>query len=161
MTTNRHRRIRGVALIVINPSGHIMVLQELEDKPHLGKYAGMWSIPMETLEPSETHYAGLRRLMTEELPGLRVEHLSLDCAPIGCYRIAAQVWVTLYVARASTFDLPKPNGDREVGQHEWVPIAEGLNRWLRRGAAEMIEDYADRYSQVRRTACRNINRPSS
>lgn len=161
MTTNGHRRIRGVALIVTNPSGRIMVLQELEDKPRFGKHAGMWSIPMETLEANETHYTGLRRLMKEELPGLLVEHMSLDCTPIGSYRIAPRVWGTLYVARSSSFDLPKSNGDREVGQHEWVHIAESLNRWLRRGAAEMIEDFANRRSQIRRTACRTINRPSS
>ena len=47
------RRVRGVALIVENPEGKILVLQECESKPHLGKYPGMFSIPMETSKPNE------------------------------------------------------------------------------------------------------------
>jgi len=155
-----HCRTRGVALIVTNPAGLILVLRELEDKPHLGKYARDWSIPMETLEPDETHYSGLRRLVREELPGLSVERLALDCTPVGTYRIVPRVWVTLYVALASTFDLPIPNGDREVGSHQWALALEVLDRQLRCGAAEMIDDFVRRNHNVRRTVCRRIVRPS-
>lgn len=158
---NGHRRIRGVALIVANPAGRILVLRELEDKPPLGKFAGDWSIPMETLEPGESHFDGLCRLVREELPGLSADRISLWNAPVGSYRIAPRVWATLYVALASTFDLPSPNGDREVESHEWAHPAEVLERQLRCGAAEMIDDFVGRNTKVRRTACRRIVRPSS
>jgi len=69
MTT---QRVRGVALIVQNPAGEILVLQEHESKPRFGKYCGMFSIPMETSEPNETDHCTIARLIKEELPGLDI-----------------------------------------------------------------------------------------
>lgn len=58
-----------MALIVVNPSSHILVLQEFAMKEHLGKLSGMYSIPMETAEPGEHHSVTLQRLVRQELSG--------------------------------------------------------------------------------------------
>lgn len=139
------RRVRGVALIVVNPLRHILVLQELETKEHLGKLSGMYSIPMETAEPGEHISVTLQRLVRQELPGFE-ERLQIHPARLGWYRITRQVWVSLYGATTTSADLPLGNG--EVGNHAWMSPRETLNLWLRQGAREMLIDYLHRRSGV-------------
>jgi 8-oxo-dGTP pyrophosphatase MutT (NUDIX family) len=59
--------ISGVGLILFEPKGKTLVLRELKSKPHYGKYAGMLSIPLETIEDGETKESALKRLMHEEI----------------------------------------------------------------------------------------------
>ena len=148
-------RLRAVALIVANPVGEILVLQEFAAKPHIGKYSGMWSIPMETRDPGQNDQAALRQLHEEELAGLP----SIQMPPryIGAYQVVPSVWATLFATTSSTYHLPPVSSDHpEVRNHEWMPIQAALELWLRRGAAEMIRDYAGGLENVVRKICAEV-----
>lgn len=134
--------VRGVALIVVNPSGEVLVLQEFHAKPHFGKYAGMLSIPMETSRSGEPDHAALERLVAEELPGL-ASRLKIHGERFGVYRVVPRVWVSLYTARAEDAALPilTPADSREVGNHAWMLPENAMALWLRQGAREMLSDY--------------------
>lgn len=147
------KRLRAVGLILVNPADKILVLQEFVAKPGLGKHGGMFSIPMETCHVEEANLLTLKRLYDEELTGIpflgKVTY-------IGAYRIAPRVWVRLYSMRLEK-DSPEICGyTQEVGNHKWVSINEALTLWLRRGAVEMIEDYAEKRHSVLRITCRDV-----
>ena len=142
MNSNSENRLRGVALIVVNPYDEIIVLKELRNKPHLGKHAGMYSIPMETSDPYEPDIATLSRLITEELDGMRISILT--CAFVGAFQVVEGVWVNLYSARTKTMWLPSILGDgTEVADAQWCDPETALRLWLRRGAFEMISAYTE------------------
>ncbi len=150
------QRVRGVALIIQNPEGKILVLQEYESKPHLGKYPGMFSIPMETSKPNEPDHCAVARLIDEELPGLG---LSIDGAlgvHVGSYRIVPRVWVKLFFIKASNAKLPDSDDpkNKEVGNHQWVSPEKALDLWLRQGAHEMISDFVGNKKGVLCKYCR-------
>jgi hypothetical protein len=132
------KRVRGVALVVVNPHNNLLVIQEKETKDWLGKKAGMDSIPMETAKPGEDDFKVLVRLQHEELPGLPL--IQLPEYYVGAYRIAPHTWAKLYVARAPTFELPMFVSDQSDG------------------AWEMIQDYADGHRGVIRKTCINTTR---
>lgn len=138
---------RGVALIIENPLGEILVLQELEEKSRLGKKKGMFSIPMETVEQAESDVAALKRLIDEELPGLAPKIKIIETQSFRRYRIAPGVWATLYTAVISDNSLPSVVGS-EVTGHKWVRLREALTLWLRKGARDMISDYIEGRSFV-------------
>ncbi|MEK7664957.1 MAG: NUDIX domain-containing protein [Patescibacteria group bacterium] len=137
------QRVRGVALIVQNPEGKILVLQEHESKPHFGKYSGMFSIPMETSKPNESNYSTVVRLIGEELPGLDLPIDGVLKAYIGDYRIVSGVWVKLFLIKANNAYLPDSENskNKEVGNYQWMNPEKALNLWLRQGAREMINDF--------------------
>mgnify|MGYP001560396004 CR=1 FL=1 len=133
-------RTRGVALVVENPHGEIIILQEFETKSRLGKYAGMFSIPMETSYPGEDDRSALGRLIAEELPGVGA-HIEVWHPRIGVYRIVPRVWVSLYRARLERVSLPAAASTRaEVGNHAWLTPQKAVTLWLRQGAREMLSD---------------------
>ncbi len=136
MTTKQHPH--GVALVIHNAAGKILVLQELSSKPELGKYRGMYSIPMETVKRGESIGAALGRLINEELPGLE-SALSAKRELIGQYQVAPEVWATLYQVECNGTKLP--SNTAEVGSHTWIDPTEALKLWLRQGAQEMIADF--------------------
>lgn len=145
-------KVRGVALVITNPVGEILILQEFEHKPHLGKFFGMFSIPMETSLPGEDDDSALRRLLEEEVPGLAVT-ISLK---IGTYLITPTVLVTLYTGEVNTTQLPAKAPEEEVGGHQWKIPKDAQGLWLRQGAAEMLEDYTEGKISVHQRACRPI-----
>lgn len=59
--------VRGVGLILFEPTGKILLLRELKSKPRNGKYSGMLSVPLETMEERETKESALNRLIYEEI----------------------------------------------------------------------------------------------
>jgi hypothetical protein len=137
------RRVRGVALILSNPRGEILLLQELQTKPHFGKYAGMRSPPMETCFEGEQNDSTLDRLVDEELPGF-AGRIKIDRERRGVYRIVPGVWVSLYVGQTEDSLLPTPNEKtEEVGGYIWVSPEEALELWLRQGAREMLAHYIE------------------
>lgn len=151
----KHLRLRAVALIVANPAGEILVLQETVDKPHIGKHAGMWSIPMETCEVGQDFAAALRQLHEQELGGL--PSIQIPGRRIGTYRVVPNVWAELHAAMSSTYHLPQVSGDNpEVKNHQWVSIQKALDLWLRRGALEMIRDYARGLENICRRFCSEV-----
>ena len=149
------RLIRGVALIVQNPKGEILILQEYESKPYFGKYRGMFSIPMETSKPDESDIRAVARLIEEELPGFGFPLEEIVPAHIGIYRIVPHVWVNLYSVRAATVQLPSNNSESmEVGNYQWMRPENALNLWLRQGAREMIEDFVNNKKGMLCRRCR-------
>lgn len=145
-------RIRAVALMVVNPHGDVLTLQEFVAKPHVGKYPGMFSIPMETRRLGEDDRAALKRLVEEELPGLDAD-LEVSDRPIGVYRIVPHVWVKLYLAQMARDTLPCQREDMDVGNHAWRTLEEATTLWLRQGALEMLTDYQQGLSGVIRRRC--------
>lgn len=59
--------VSSVGLVLFDPEGRILVLKELESKPHYGKMAGMLSVPIETVEDGENNDQALVRLVDEEV----------------------------------------------------------------------------------------------
>lgn len=59
--------LRSVALLLFNSEGKLYCIRELIDKPEIGKRAGDYSVPWETLEPNEADASGLERVMREEV----------------------------------------------------------------------------------------------
>lgn len=147
------QRIRGVALIVQNLEGKILILQEYETKPHLGKYCGMFSIPMETSKPEESDYYAIVRLIREELPGFNFLPENIIRSRIGIYRIVPHVWVTLYSIKTGVQHFPNPKSS-EVGNYQWIEPKKALDLWLRQGAWEMISDFMDGKKEVLCRCCR-------
>jgi len=147
------QRIRGVALIVQNSEGKILILQEYETKPHLGKYGGMFSIPMETSNPKESDYYAITRLIREELPGFNLLPENIIQSRLGIYRIVPHVWVTLYSIKTSASYLPNSKNN-EVGNYQWIDPKKALNLWLRQGAWEMISNFIDGKREVLCRCCR-------
>ncbi len=147
--------IRGVALIVADPHGRILLLREFESKPQFGKAAGMRSIPMETAGPGELNVTTLRRLVTEELPGFP-PHIADSAQAWGKYRIVDDVWVELFVTQLGTEHEYAGKAAREgdeVGDHAWFTPTAAQEEWLRRGAREMIADYTRRFRYTVRYVC--------
>ena len=151
-------RTRGVALFVRNASGLILILREWGTKPHLGKFAGMYSIPMETSQPGESDPVALQRLVREELPGLE-DQVGINPGRVGLYRIVPRVWVSLYAAAMNSSNLPVRKTD-EVGDYAWIEPEYVFTRWLRQGAREMIADaLSDAQGVVQRSCVTPLSPP--
>jgi len=149
-------RLRAVSLVVRNPAGEILVLEELTTKPHLGKYAGMLSIPMETCDPGQDYLTTLRQLHDEELAGL--SSIRIPGQPVGVYRVAPKAWARLYTAESDTFQLPAASldGHVDVRNHRWIRPELASTLWLRRGALEMIQDCVAGNRNVLRRHCSEV-----
>ena len=149
--------LRGVALILTNPAGEILTLEEFETKIHVGKQAGMRSIPMETSYPGEPDESAVERLIAEELPGIEKQTQG-PVLRIGRYQIVAGAWVTLYKAEVIHTILPEKIGEG-VGNYKWVAPEEALTFWLRQGAEEMIADFQQgKENAVVQTTCKSPHR---
>ncbi|MBI2610829.1 NUDIX hydrolase [Candidatus Kaiserbacteria bacterium] len=153
MKRNRRALRRGVALIVVNPNGEVLVLKELEAKPDLEKYVGIYSIPMETVEKGESEQEALARLITEELGGLSVE---IESKKRGFYWIAQDARASLYVGQTDTRDLRCPSKSGEVDGQRWESPREALKLWIRRGVREMLHDYLAGRRGVTCSHCRSV-----
>jgi hypothetical protein len=137
----------GVGLLIRNRYSQIVFVQELESKPAWGKYAGMWSIPMETIEPDDpSDEAAIERLVSEEVPWLQgfVE----DKAEYqGEYAIAPLARARLYTLWSHRVCLPlEPISSKEIGGYYLSHPREAQRLWLRQGVPEMLEDYLAGYS---------------
>ncbi len=155
MTT---QRIRGVALVVANLKGEILILQEYETKPYFGKYRGMFSIPMETAKPNESDQSAVSRLIEEELPGFDLKPYikNIIQSHAGVYQIVPCVWANLYsIMTANNYVSDFSNArDKEVGNHQWICPKNALSLWLRQGAWEMIDDFMNNKKGVFCKHCR-------
>ena len=148
-------KIRGVALIVYDPDDNILILQEYESKPHIGKYSGMFSVPMETSEPDELDFHAIVRLVVEELQGFDILITDTLLLRIGSYQIVPDVWVNLYSIETVNNHLPDFNPkNKEVGNYRWMRPEEALLLWLRQGAREMISDFLNNKKGVLCESCR-------
>ena len=147
-------RVRGVALVVRNPRGEILLVEEGETKPEFGKYAGMFSPPMETLlYRKEPLLTAVGRLIAEEIPGFS-GHITVEEKWRGVYCLDAGPIAALFVGETARTDLPSPSqSGGEVNGHRWVHPREALEKWLRAGAWEMIVDYLEDREGVIRRRC--------
>ncbi len=148
------KRLRAVALVTANAAGDILILQEFVSKPDLGKYEGMFSIPMETCHHGEPDLLALKRLHDEELTGLPFMG---EPNYIGAYRVAPRIWARLYSTKIDS--TPTIIGHTlEVGNHQWMSVQKARGLWLRRGALDMIEDYVSNARNVVRLTCREVQK---
>ena len=149
-------RLRAVALVIANPVGEILVLRELGHKPHIGKFRGSWSIPMETVDSGSDYLATLRQLVEQELGGLA----SVQMPPryVGAYRVVPGAWARLFATTSSTYHLPSL-WDHDVDGHQWMTAQQALCLSLRQGAREMIHDYVGGLENVRRLRCEEVQNP--
>jgi hypothetical protein len=120
----------------------VLILREKQTKPALGKMAGMYSIPMETVRISEGENAceALKRLVEEEIPCYTGQvEFARDWHYAYC--IPPNIWVLLYTGFTWRIDTPviDPSSE-EVGEHEWVSPSTLLQLWVRKGVREMTED---------------------
>lgn len=131
-------RIRAVGLILANPMDEILILRERNPKPHYHKFEGMRSIPLETVQGTESLERALERLVEEEVPGVSVRNLAYQ----GTYWTPCptrNVWNWVYTAQSDTLELPAL-GD-EVDLHTWLDPEHALELWLRPAVYEMITDF--------------------
>lgn len=152
------KQMRGVALVIYTPERKILVLQEYQEKDYLGKFPGMFSIPMETKKSGEMDYSALVRLCAEELPSELFElivPLPQIMTYVGSYQVVPGVFVCLYSIRIiDTPDIRVGNPEnKEVGNWQWISPEEALKLWLRQGAHEMIEDFMAGERDVCREKC--------
>lgn len=144
----------GVALIVVNPEGHVLVVQELETNIGHGKVAGMCGIPMETSHEGEFDQMALQRLVQEELSGM---HVDIEGVSFGNYQVMPGIWVRLYLGSTGDSSLPSKDTPTDgVTGHAWLSVQEATGLWLRRGAWEMLRDYEDGQRGVSRETCRAV-----
>jgi len=146
--------ITGVALIVVNKSGEVLMLQECETNPKHGKIAEQWSVPMETSREGESDAATLRRLLVEEIPGVAV---AIEPLSFRSYEVVSDALVKLYIGSTDSFFLPSPDDFTDgVSGHCWLMPEQATMLWLRRGAWEMLLDFKHgRRGSVRKT-CRAV-----
>ncbi len=153
------RPIQAVALIIRNSQGLIYTNKERDTKPQLGKFRGMRSIPMETIDKKieETKKQALERLQSEEV----AQNLIIEENPrlIGVYGIGgAAAWC--YEASVISQNGRNPNyRTREVGEPAWIPIDELINGnvWVREGVLEMITDCYTSATGVYRMSCKPVS----
>lgn len=142
------RSIQAVAAMIVCPEGTVYTVVETVDRPEYGKLTGMRTIPMETMEPGETHVQTLSRLLKEEVGGNIVNVSASE--RLGIYGIndaAATFFVVEAVRNDSASDLVIDG----VLNPAWINFAELQSTWTRAGVAEMLEDYL----QGRRNVVRN------
>lgn len=149
--------LAGVALVVRNWKGEILLIKEKVTKPRLGKYAGTWSFPMETLYSHEMndHQAGLMRLIGEEISYLSGRHILPPFTLQGSYLIAPCARAWLYGGWTYRVDAPPlPIESEEIAEYRWFDPAETPKLWLRQGMPEMLEDFLAGQTGVNRDAYR-------
>lgn len=146
------RPVQAVALIIRNSQGLIYTNEEKETKPEVGKFAGMRSFPMETIEAGESREQTLRRLQNEE-----VAHNLMTAPPdlLGVYGIGT---AALWCYETSVISQNGRNPDykiAEVGEPGWIPIDDlkNGNVWVREGVVEMATDYSSGIKGARRESC--------
>jgi 8-oxo-dGTP pyrophosphatase MutT (NUDIX family) len=138
--------------IIITSRDKVFLIQEKEEKLHLGKLAGMLSFPMETREKGESCEETLARLLQEEAPGLE-KHLTVEEEPSGFYQVVRDIWLLVYWADISEPRLPMGTFHGDVQNPHWAPLSEAMNLNLRRGAKEALFDRIERKRQIVRNHC--------
>jgi 8-oxo-dGTP pyrophosphatase MutT (NUDIX family) len=114
--------ICGVGLLLREPAGKVLILRELQSKPHYGKYAGMLTLPFETIEDGETTYDALRRLIHEEI-GVEIVEIAVDLVSFKEFFIelsgdySAQLFV--FTGTVTQQFIACPN-DTDVEYYDWM-----------------------------------------
>lgn len=82
----------GVAVVIFNADGHLLLVQQNQSEPEYKREAGQWSIPIETKEKGERPHQTFRRLFEEEL-GVTDEQMLRHFVPVkGSYRETTVVY---------------------------------------------------------------------
>ena len=132
---NLKKIITGVGLILANPIGEIAVVREKTSKPAVGKVAGMFTFPLETVEEGESPEKGtLKRLIREEIgvvTGMKKPRL------MAFYSVMPGTVTIVYVARCegATF---RPMAWEEVEAYGWMDPAKLLTMESRRPEVEPV-----------------------
>lgn len=143
------RPIQAVSAIIFSTEGDIYTVVETTSMPDYGKYAGMRTIPMETMKEGERHEDTLMRLIKEEVGDNVVKVLAYE--RIGIYGLNNAA-ATCYAVCAEFNGEIEPEIDGVVDP-KWIKPGDLLNRWTRGGVKEMIEDYLNGERNVSRSTC--------
>lgn len=125
MFVDSETKIEGVAAFIVLPIHHkVVTIEELHTKRSTNKIAGMRSIPMETIEPGETHEEALIRLLKEEV---RAEPLcnmhNLIRTKLTAFQMIPDVWVHTYYLEASYHtQISLGSEAKEVANLKWENI---------------------------------------
>lgn len=146
MKTEARPEIIGVGAFIVNPdipSKGFIALQELITKRSTNKLAGMFSYPVETIEPGEDHNQALLRLFKEEihiqppliLPKIKLgQFLLLPGVSLHTYLFEVKSDVTIAVGSTP----------QEVKNPRWMTFQEVLAAPLgrfRAGVYETVTEY--------------------
>lgn len=147
------RPIQAVAAILVDPAGDIYTVEETDNRPDYGKYAGMRTIPMEKINNGEAPEQAVLRLIDEEVgKGILTVFSTRELGYYGIGVAAVRCFV-LRVIRKKPDHPPDLDG---VTNPEWVKAGLLLETWTRQGVREMVKDYrADRRGMVR-LDCRSV-----
>jgi ADP-ribose pyrophosphatase YjhB (NUDIX family) len=141
---------QGLALLIFNRNGEILLGKENGDDERFGRRDGQWNILTETREPGETIKHTLDRALREELGA---DYYPLFRVIGGSYRETNTDYVRMmgydYTYRCLCLayrgpDIPaddlfrSPGG--EILKHEWVPYAD-LGKFDLEDCARMVIDY--------------------
>jgi len=110
--------IKGVGLLLFEPQGKLLVLRELQDKPHIKKEAGMLSFPLETTEGNETFEETLWRLVSQEI-GVA---LAMHAEEIGRFKFfydTCTVHACMFAAHVQQTFIARPT-DTDIIYHGWM-----------------------------------------
>ena len=142
---------QGVALVIVNRNGELLLGKEAVEDPLYGRRAGQWNIITETREPGERMKATVLRALGEEL-GV---DLSLFSVVSGSYRETNHNYVQhmgyLYKYRCICLlflgnpDLPAQNyfssAQAEILFHQWVDVSRLPSFDIEYGARLVIDLY--------------------
>src|SRR3989344_4816584 len=128
----------GAGLVVLNPKLHTLTQRENRENLRVGKVPGMRGFAFETIEPGETVYDALVRILDEEYTGIPTP--SWPPKFIGERLIFGEISADIFVTTTNSFKLPiTVSADPEVDDHRWESFEQALGSWLRPGVRDVFE----------------------
>lgn len=140
------RKIFGVAIVVVSRDGKILVVQETIDRPERDRRAGDWTVPAESVEKGERPLDTLRRLIQEEIGGLKNITFDSENDWLGDYQLNPGLWGRAFVLHfngVSTQFQSFVAEKREVVNHQWIEPEEIRNMQRRGAVLEVVNDFID------------------
>lgn len=132
--------VHGVAFLLFEPFGHLLVLRELINKPHDAERVNTLSFPMETIESGEAPDQTIIRLIHEEIG------VAIARPPIFFKEINVQIsdifFVTeyLFLGTCDKAFVAQPN-DSDVEFFGWLTPEELLAQHVRREVVPILREY--------------------
>jgi ADP-ribose pyrophosphatase YjhB (NUDIX family) len=120
------QKLQGVALLLFKDSGMrtVYAVGELTSKTDIAKRKGMYSVPMETMEPGETPLQAVMRLLSEEV-GVVPNGISyIGTLHFQATETTVAYSLHCYIAVMNSAATLGPHTDTEdVERVGWMPVA--------------------------------------
>ncbi|MDP3989429.1 MAG: NUDIX hydrolase [bacterium] len=128
-------KIFGVALILVSPDdpNHVFVLKEKQNRPW--KTIGDFSIPMETLQPNESHSHAISRALDEEVG---IDAVTGILYTIGDYDLVDVALASAYYTELKSISFFRVKNPEEAEVVGFMHYAKLLKETIRPGVREMI-----------------------